>query len=241
LLQVEQALVSRNPGSPGFPYGYSDESVGALITKSDGFAELRSGARATGKITVGSFHQKAYPPMINAPGPLQPLVSDIRVPGIIMPGLRPLVIRDLLAQYRTNTNLIQYTREDVFNNLAGPQAGEGVDKPQSNLTFSLHNAPVQTVGHWIAASRQLIDDAPALEDYLNTRLLWGLKRNEEDQFVNGDGTGQNISGLLINSTPYAGSSVGSKIDIIRLGASVWDRQDATIEIRVSTQISSRKT
>ena len=69
------------------------------------------------------------------------------------------------------------------------------------------------LSHWIAASRQLID-APALEDYINTRLLWGLKLVEEDQFLNGNGVGQNISGLLLNSTPYAASTAGTKVDIL---------------------------
>jgi HK97 family phage major capsid protein len=77
---------------------------------------------------------------------------------------------------------------------------------------------VQTIAHWIAASRQLIDDAPALEDYINTPLLYGLKLVEEDQFVNGDGTGQNISGLLVNATPFSGSTSGTPIDV--LGAAI---------------------
>jgi HK97 family phage major capsid protein len=207
LLQVEQAIVARNPGAGNFE---QPKSLGALMTASDGFKAMQGGASRTGKITVGSFHTKAN--IINAPGPLQPLVPDVRLPGILMPGLRRLTIRDLMPNNRTSSNLIQYTREDVFTNAAAPVA-ESIDKPQSMLTFSLHNAPVQTIAHWIAASRQIIDDAPALEDYINTRLLFGLKLVEEDQFLKGDGTGQNISGLLINATAMTRALPSSPTDI----------------------------
>jgi len=240
---VEQALVAL-PGSRGLPMGYSDESIGAILTRSDGFKALQGGARQTGKISIGNFHTKVVPPMINAPGPLQPLVPDVRVPGIIMPGLRPLTIRDLLSQNRTQTNLIQYTREDSFTNAAAPVA-ESIDKPQSNLVFSLHNAPVQTLAHWIAASRQLIDDAAALTDYINQRLVFGLKLVEEDQFLNGDGVGQNISGLLINSTPFSGSLAGTKIDILaaafeQCAASGFQADAAVVSLKDFWSIATTK-
>jgi HK97 family phage major capsid protein len=234
LRTLEQAFVAR-PGAPGLPMGYADDSLGALITRSEGFSALQKGARQTGKIGIGNFHTKVVPPIINSPGPLQPLVPDVRIPGIIMPGLRPLTIRDLLSQNRTQSNLIQYTREDSFTNSAAPVA-ESIDKPQSGLTFSLHNAPVQTIASWLAASRQIIDDAPALEDYVNTRLLYGLKLVEEDQFLNGNGTGQNISGLLINATAYSGSLTGTKIDILanaieQVGASGFTADAVVVSLK----------
>jgi HK97 family phage major capsid protein len=42
--------------------------------------------------------------------------------------------------------------------------------------------------------------------------MFGLKLVEENQIVNGDGTGQNLSGLLTNSTAYSGSLGGTNID-----------------------------
>jgi HK97 family phage major capsid protein len=104
---------------------------------------------------------------------------------------------------------------------------------------------VQTLGHWIAASRQLIDDAPALSDYINTRLLFGLKLVEEDQILNGDGTGQNISGLLLNSTPFSGSTAGTKIDIIgaaieQVGASGFQADAALVSLKSFWDIATTK-
>lgn len=173
---------------------------------------MKRGARSSGKITVGALHKATI--ISPAPPNQNLLVPEMRVPGIIAPGTPRLTVRDLLAQNRTSSNLVQYTKEESFTNAAAPQAGEGQNKPQSDITFSLQNAPVQTVGHWIAGSTQILDDAPSLQDYINSRLMYGLKLVEENQLLNGDGTGQNLSGLLTNAVPYSGSTGGTKIDTI---------------------------
>lgn len=189
------------------------KTYGELVTESEGFKAVQHGAKETGKIPVGSFHKTA---IINATGQNQPLVPDYRVPGILMPGLRRLTIRDLLPSNRTTSNLIQYTQEDTFTNTAAPQAGENVAKAESALVFSLHNAPVQTLAHWIPASRQVLDDSVSLADYINSRLMFGLKLVEEDQLLNGNGTGQNLRGLVPSAVAFNRVRAGdTDVDAIR--------------------------
>lgn len=160
--------------------------------------------------------------IVNATGQNQPLVPDMRVPGIITPPQRLFTVRDLMPVGRTSSNLIQYTKENVFTNNAGPQysspAYENVTKPESGITFTLANAPVVTLAHWIPVSRQVLDDAPQLQSYVNGRLMYGLKLEEEDQLLNGSGASGNISGLLTsgNFTAYNRTTAGdTKIDVLR--------------------------
>lgn len=129
------------------------------------------------------------------------LVVPDRVPGILMPGLRRLTIRQLLAQGRTGSNSIEYVRENVFTNGAAPVA-EGALKPESNLTFTKETANVKTIAHWIQASRQIMDDAAMLESYVNGRLMYGLALKEEEQLLGGDGTGDNLTGLNTVAVAY---------------------------------------
>jgi HK97 family phage major capsid protein len=212
LLQLEQAFVAR-PGAPGAPLGLGGEkSLGCLVVESDGFQSLKRGAKETGKILVGTLHKAGFPPITGMPGGA--LVPPTYFPQIIPPGLRPLTIRDLLTVNRSNSNLIQYTREESFSNSAAPQGGEGTDKPQSNLTFSLQNAPIQTLAHWISVSTQLLDDAPGLEDYINSRLMYGMKLVEEQQMLLGDGTGFNLHGIIPQASAYSGSTSGTAIDVL---------------------------
>ncbi|HBY1956820.1 TPA: phage major capsid protein, partial [Klebsiella pneumoniae] len=46
------------------------------------------------------------------------LVQPQQLPGILMPGLRRLTVRDLLAQGRITSNALEYVRENVFTNAA---------------------------------------------------------------------------------------------------------------------------
>jgi HK97 family phage major capsid protein len=209
LLAIEQKLDE--------PRGENTEtkSFGQRFVESPEFKEgVPRGV--VGKVNVGSFYKTN---IINATGQNQPLVPDMRVPGIIGPGLRRLTVRDLLAQGRTGTNLVQYAKENVFTNAAASQTAEAASKAESALTFTLANAPVQTLAHWIPASRQILDDAPMLQDYINTRLMYGLKLVEEDQLLNGSGAGTNISGLIANSTVMSTTNVNTTtdtyIDILR--------------------------
>jgi HK97 family phage major capsid protein len=151
-----------------------------------------------------------------------PLVNGMRVPGIVAEPNRSLTVRDLLPVGTTGSNLVEFTRELVFTNNAGPQyaspARENVAKPESGITFELATAPVITLAHFIPVSKQVLADAPQLMSYINTRLMYGLKLEEEDQLLNGDGTGGNLSGILKsgNFTAYDRAVSGdTAVDTIR--------------------------
>lgn len=131
---------------------------------------------------------------------------------------RRLTIRSLLLPGTTSGNQIEYEREKLFTNNAAPVA-EGALKPQSELQFEDATANVRTIAHWMRASVQILADAPGLQSIIDQRLRYGLAYAEEQQLLNGSGTGQNLLGLVTAATPYAapGSlTATSQIDIIRL-------------------------
>ncbi len=129
------------------------------------------------------------------------LIQPMQVPGIVMPGLRRLTIRDLLAQGRISSNSLEYVREELFTNRAASVAEKDL-KPESEITFSKQTANVKTVAHWIQASRQVMDDAPMLQSYVNNRLMYGLALEEERQLLNGDGSGDDLEGINHVATAY---------------------------------------
>lgn len=191
-------------------------SLGEQFVKLDGFAAWQNKG-------AGSLRMEMKTAIVNATqNTSQPLVNGMRVPGIIAEPNRPLTVRDLLPVGTTGSNLVEFTRELVFTNNAGPQyaspARENVAKPESGITFELATAPVITLAHWIPVSKQVLADAPQLMSYINTRLMYGLKLEEEDQLLNGDGTGGNLSGILKagNFTAYDRAVSGdTAVDTIR--------------------------
>lgn len=192
LFDIEQKLAGGNPDDPSTKKSFAAQTAEDLQKSWDG--------KSSGKVDVKSFDKQLGSGAASAGALIQPQVN----PGILMPGLRRLTIRDLLAQGRVSSNSLEYVRENVFINSAAPVA-EGNLKPESNLTFTKETATVKTIAHWIQASRQVMDDAPMLESYVNNRLLFGLALVEEGQMLNGDGTGDNLLGLNKVATAYDAS------------------------------------
>ena len=193
----------------------AEESLGEKLVKSDSFKAMAEGRSKFARVELKTA-------IINATGQNQPLVPADRLVGIINNPNRVLTIRDVMPVGRTTSNLIEFTKENVYTNNAGPQydspAFENVTKPESGITFTLASSAVVTLAHFIPMSRQVLDDSAQLESYVNGRLIYGLKLEEEDQLLNGTGTSGNIGGLLKsgNFTAYNRAVTGdTKLDTLR--------------------------
>lgn len=130
---------------------------------------------------------------------------------------RPFTVIDLVNQSETQSDAVEYVEMDSRTNAAAPVAeytsGNFGLKPESNLTFNLKTAPVKTIATWIAASRQILMDAPQLQSLVDTELRYMVRNVLETQMVSGDGTGQNFTGMLNTSgiqirTMHATTPVG---------------------------------
>ena len=209
-LELERKMTAGNENGQ-----QAQQSFGEQFVKSDAFQAMASGRSKFARMEFKTA-------IINATGQNQPLVASDRIPGIIANPDRVLTIRDVLPTGRTSSNLVEFTKENVFTNNAGAQyaspARENVTKPESGITFTLASAPVVTLAHFIPVSRQVLDDAPQLQSYVNSRLTFGLKLEEEDQLLNGSGTSGNLSGILTsgNFVAYDRAVSGdTRLDTIR--------------------------
>lgn len=124
------------------------------------------------------------------------------LPTIYRAGEPVSAIRQALSAMRTTSDAVTILRENVFTNAAAEvDEAEAVDdasavKPESGITFTEETVTVRTVAHWIPLTRQVLEDLPMMESYVDTRLRQGLERRIANQLINGDGNAPNISGLL---------------------------------------------
>lgn len=195
----------------GDPRKGQQKSVGEMFVESNEFKEF---VKRGGKGHSDAFKLKAITSLPTSGG--AGIWSD-RLPGVVEEPLRPLTIRSLLDQGTTSSNLIEWIRENVFTNNADV-VSEGAQKPESNITYERDDVPVRTIAHWIHATRQVLSDFPQLASLINGRLRYGLAIAEENQILLGDGTGENILGLIPQATPYNNSlnrPGDTMIDVIR--------------------------
>jgi len=126
--------------------------------------------------------------------PSNDIVPLHTMPGVAGGAFRPLTVVDLLPRGETGSNQVHYTRETAWSNGAAETA-EGATKQEATLTFAGIDAPVRTVAHWIKTSVQVLEDAPALQAYIDGRMKHGVEQRLEEQVIAGDGTDSNMSGL----------------------------------------------
>lgn len=146
------------------------------------------------------------------------LVDPYRVPGVLMSPETPLTVRDLFTAVSISSNAIEWVKEKLFTNNAGPQATEGAAKNESGITFEKMTSSVETIAHWIPASRQILADAPQLRGIIDGKLRTGLKLKEDAALLFGDGTNGNLLGLVPQSTAYSAAGIpagATKLDHLR--------------------------
>lgn len=155
-------------------------------------------------------------------GDVMGAAGDLVVPdrtGLISPPSRELTVRDLLTPGRTSASSIQYPQETGFTNAAAPVAEDGTLKPQSDIKFDIKTSVVTTIAHWVLATRQILDDAPMLQSYIDGRLRYGLKYAEELQLLHGDGLGVNLNGIYTQATLMTDPGTvanATKLDVLRM-------------------------
>lgn len=109
-----------------------------------------------------------------------------------------LTIRDLLPVGETTQNIVYFIKESSFTNAADTVAEEG-EKPEATLVLTNTSAQVKKIAVVLKVTEEMYADFPQLRDYINTRMNFMVSQKEEDQLLNGNGVGNNITGILQTS------------------------------------------
>lgn len=205
-LESEGAAADAKPLSLGQQFVNSEE-VKAFLAKTT----PRGRADMTVKAAITSL-------TTDADGSAGDLVQTTRLPGVLALPQRRMTVRDLISPGNMDGNALEYVKETGFTNNAAPVA-EGAKKAESSMKFDLVSTTAKVIAHFVKASRQILSDASQLSSLIDQRLRYGLAFKEEQQLLNGDGTGQNLLGIIPQATAYADplSMVSpTQIDMIRL-------------------------
>ncbi|MCZ8324366.1 MAG: phage major capsid protein [Sphingomonadaceae bacterium] len=214
--EVEQKMARRvaDESAPSFKtigeQVVADEAIRAFL----GNNTVRGRASVEVKSIISSL-------TTDANGSAGDMIVPDRIPGVIMPGQRRMTVRDLLTPGRTASNSVQYVKETGFTNAAATVSETtGPAKPQSDIKFDVVTSNVTTIAHWVLATRQILDDVPMLQSYVDGRLRYGLALVEENQLLNGSGTGTDLAGIYTQATaftpPITIPATVTRIDVLRL-------------------------
>jgi len=187
---------------------HSVKSIGDAFLQSAEFKALQNGRAGAnmpspfqfgGSLTTAYNVKDVYSALPSGtPGSFGSIQRD----PIVVPPMRTRRVRDLFPTRTTTAAVIEYFRMTGFTNNAATVAernGAGTSfaaKPQSSFTFVGEQAPVRTIAHWEAAHRNVLADEPQLRSIIDNELMYGLRLQEDAQILSGDGTGENLTGVL---------------------------------------------
>lgn len=220
--ELEQKA-ARQPGSDAD----AEKTLGQMLTESESYKSFREGgfsrhgkANVAVKASLAEMRQKATLTLAttDTDGAVGDGVRATRLPGILPFPQRRMTIRDLLTPGRMDGNSLEYVKETGFrNNAAG--VAEGAAKPESDLKLDVVTTSARVIAHWTKGTRQALDDVSQLRSIVDQRLIYGLAYKEEAQLLNGDGTGQNLLGIVPQATAYSAAfapAAETAIDKMRL-------------------------
>ncbi|OOW01353.1 phage capsid protein [Pseudomonas sp. MF6396] len=215
LQDLEQKSARR--GAPS-GYGGGDDAIVKMadaFTKSGQFEALKSGSPTTGRVTVENVAIKS---LTNAgqgvAGSTSYSATAQRQPGLYNDPRRDLSLLDYLPSLPASSATFEYMQIKDYTNNATEQEEEGQQKAQTSIDAELETANIATVAHWTRASKQVLDDTPALGQQIGNLLNYGLLEKLESRLIAGPGGKGKIKGLIGYAVPHVVVGTLKPVDAI---------------------------
>ena len=208
--ELAQKLEAMEVGLKGLTVG-DDDTMEKALTESAEFKSFSAGETSKFRSEVKAITQ------VTAAGIMPQAHRD----SIVSMERNRFVMRDLLTIIPITSNAVEYASQNLRTNNAAPVA-EGAQKPYSDYGWETKTATIRTLAHLAKLSKQAVEDIPRLLAEIQSEMRYGLASVEETQLLFGNGTGNNINGIMPQAIAFNQAAVLAKvanptaIDVLRL-------------------------
>lgn len=162
-----------------------DRNLGVVISRDQLLARMdRNAFAAAGDVSLTGTGARTAP-----------------LAGIVPQLHRRLTVLDLMRRAPAENKVTPYVVESGSFDTAAETA-EATDKPPAAATYTDAEAVARTIAHWLKIPKQQLADVAGLQQTITNRLAAGVLQRLETQVIGGDGTGENLLGIL-NTTGLA--------------------------------------
>lgn len=201
-VEQKQSRASRHGGGAAV----EQNGVGQIsdtFSKSDQFEALKKGAPSTGRVAVENISLKA---IVNAGQGVSGSTGyqgvAQRAPGLYNAPQPRLSLLEVLPSLPATSAVFEYMQLDTYSNNAAYQTEEGAAKAESNIEATPEQAQIATIAHFIKASKQVLDDNPALQQQISSLMNYGVLAKLEAELIGGVGGKGKIKGLNAYAVAY---------------------------------------
>jgi HK97 family phage major capsid protein len=200
------------------------ETIGETFVKSEAYAQLMAQFKSghIGREARIASAPVGYKALVTGASSTSggAFVLNDREADFELLGRRPLTIRSLVSNRQTTSDTIEYVRQTSTmssaavvaeaTSSAAPTTGAssgaaltlatgGGYKPEGSFALEIVTATVRTIAEWVPATKRSLADASQLRGLIDQELRDDLAEEEEDQILNGNGSGENFTGILSTS------------------------------------------
>jgi len=168
-----------------------DKRGSATITLKGGLSSLERKTAITSAAVSTSGNDATSSGVVQITRAL-PFVPDAR---------RRLFIRDLLTVVPMDTASADFVQEETAIGDASPQT-EASAKLENAVTLTTVSQSAKTISSWLPASRQILDDLPGLQAFIEGSLRYAVLKKEQDLVLVGNNTGQQLNGIANQATAF---------------------------------------
>lgn len=117
---------------------------------------------------------------------------------------------ELLTAVPTTGNTVSYAEMKNPDGGAG-MTGEGSAKTEADFDIVEAKSNVRKITSYIKTSKEALDDIPALAGEINGELTTLIKLKADSQLLTGDGTGNNLNGVITQAPAFTGGDLAATI------------------------------
>lgn len=133
-----------------------------------------------------------------------------RLPGVNDIAERVAVTYNLCNRFTTDRNVVEWVYETAQEGTPGSTA-EGATKNQIDNNFVVASESLKKYTAYLKVSTEMLDDASFMEMWLRNKLILRLFLAVDDAVLNDAGAGNDLDGLLNQSTAFAAGTFANTV------------------------------
>ena len=124
---------------------------------------------------------------------------------------RRVRLMDIVQQGAATSNIISWVSKANRDGAAG-QTGEGLAKNQIDFDWVVASETLKKTTAYIKVSQEMLEDIPFMESAIQQELIGEVMRAVELGVYSGDGTGNNLNGIVTVASAFAAGTHALTVD-----------------------------
>lgn len=143
-------------------------------------------------------------------------------PGVSRIVRKPILLQTIVNVANVTSKFIKYISQTLVSSVG--QIAEGGAKTLGNVQYEEVSVEVKKIAGIIKVSKEMLEDLAFMQNEINTDLMASVREQLEQQLLTGDGTGNNMKGILEYATSFDAGTFAGAIpqanisDVIRVAA-----------------------